>query len=163
MNLLSIARRYPRNQARQQLKIAMSSASSSNKDEVVVTQTSKQQRRRRRQHMVNNNIPSYKEFVHRFTVVSLYRNCLKAIKLMPQNAHGDLKLQVQRDFRAYQTETDTFSIQRALADGQRRYQELQELTGYKKDSHSSDADSWINTKDSEDPRGRVGAGWPWNR
>tara|TARA_B110000090_G_C13021772_1_gene308322 strand:+ start:100 stop:276 length:177 start_codon:yes stop_codon:yes gene_type:complete len=26
---------------------------------------------------------------------------------------------------------------------------------------SSDNDSWLNQKDAEDERGRVGSGWPW--
>ena len=30
-------------------------------------------------------------------------------------------------------------------------------------AESSDADSWINIDDEEDPRGRVGVQWPWER
>ena len=121
-----------------------------------------QNKRRRRRpssssRLVNDDVPSYKEFVHRFSVLSLYRNCLKAVRAMPHN-QGDLKLQVQREFRAHKSEIDPFNIQRALAEGQRQYRELQELTGQ---GNGPDADSWLNTQDPEDPRGRVGEGWPW--
>jgi hypothetical protein len=27
----------------------------------------------------------------------------------------------------------------------------------------NDADSWMNIKDEEDPRGRVGVAWPWDK
>ena len=30
-------------------------------------------------------------------------------------------------------------------------------------SQSYDADSWINIQDEEDPRGRVGMNWPWEK
>lgn len=78
---------------------------------------------------------------------------------MPHNQE-DLRQQVQNEFRAHKTLDDPFNIQRALAEGKRRYEELQEFTGSK---NKFDGDSWINTKDEEDPRGRVGVGWPWDR
>lgn len=130
-------------------------SSSAGSNQVVVEQT---KRRRRRQRMVNDDVPSYKEFVHRFSVLSLYRNCLKAVRAMPHN-QDDLKIQVQREFRAHKNDTDPFNIQRALADGQRQYTELLELTGQ---SNGPEVDSWLNTNDPEDPRGRVGQGWPWD-
>jgi hypothetical protein len=105
------------------------------------------------------DIPSYKEFVHRFSVLALYRNYLKEIRHMPRNQE-DLKEQVQREFKGNKTVTDPFNVQRALAEGKRRFQELQELTG---SSNKYEGDSWLNTKDEEDPRGRVGTGWPWDR
>lgn len=128
--------------------------STSASDEVIVTQN---KRRRRRPRVVGEDVPSYKEFVHRFTVISLYRNCLKAVRLMPHNQE-DLRLQVQNEFRAHKNDADPFNTQRALAEGKRRYQELQEMTGHKTQENG---DSWLNTDDPEDPRGRIGTGWPW--
>lgn len=107
----------------------------------------------------SKDIPSYKEFVHRFTVLSLYRNYLKEIRTMPHN-QDELKEQVQREFKANKMVTDPFNVQRALADGKRRFKELQEFTG---SNNKYEGDSWLNTKDDEDPRGRVGTGWPWER
>lgn len=78
---------------------------------------------------------------------------------MPHN-QKDLKEQVQREFKANKADTDPFNVQRALAEGKRRFEELQDFTGNNK---KYDGDSWLNTKDEEDPRGRVGTGWPWDR
>lgn len=116
-------------------------------------------RRRKRRITVDGNVPSYKEFVHKFTVVTLYRDFLKGVHRMPHNRQ-ELAQQVKMEFRANQHDHDPFQVQRALADGKRRFQELQEMTGYKK---SMDADSWLSIKDEEDPRGRVGEGWPWSK
>jgi hypothetical protein len=120
-------------------------------------------RRRQRQGRLSINspessIPSYKEFVHRFTVVRLYRNFLKAIRTLPHNQE-DLRAQVQREFGVNKKDANPFNIKRALAEGQRKYAELQDFTGAKNPSQ----DSWINTKDEQDPRGRVGEGWPWSQ
>jgi hypothetical protein len=132
--------------------VAMMSTSS--EDDVKVTQS---KRRRRRSRSFGDDVPSYKEFVHRSTVISLYRNCLKAVRLMPHNQE-DLRLQVQNEFRANKDDSDPFNTQRSLAEGKRKYQELQEMTGHKK---QEGGDSWLNTDDPEDTRGRVGTGWPW--
>eukprot|EP00980_Cylindrotheca_fusiformis_P017267 scaffold5342_cov104-Cylindrotheca_fusiformis.AAC.9 len=151
------------------------SSSSSAEDMVVKTttttttpnneQTRIKRRRRSRGWQSNEEIPSYKEFVHRFTVISLYRNCLKAVRLMPSHNHQeDLRVQVRKEFRANQHDSDPFNIQRAVAEGKRRYQELQDLTGHNNKSEENDAaDSWLNTYDPEDQRGRVGTGWPWSK
>ena len=38
------------------------------------------------------------------------------------------------------------------------------MVGYVDPGHKhDDADSWINTKDEDDPRGRVGVAWPWEQ
>jgi hypothetical protein len=144
---------------------AINGTSTNNNHKVVQVQKSPR-RRHRRIDMSGEEVPSYKEFVHRFTVLSLYRNYLKTIQkfLSPHNQQQqqqELKEQVQREFRAHKDIeiNDSFNLQRALADGQRRFRELQELTG----SGSPDADSWLNTQDVEDPRGRVGEGWPWDQ
>jgi hypothetical protein len=118
----------------------------------------------------NDSIPSYKDFLHRWTVVTLYRNFLTAIRSLPKSQEdlkADLRLQVQRDFQAHKAETDPFNTQRALAEGRRRYQELLCMVpkGHAATTTSSSAsvndDSWMNIVDPEDTRGRVGTGWPW--
>jgi len=32
-----------------------------------------------------------------------------------------------------------------------------------RDPSATDPDSWMNIKDTEDPRGRVGTQWPWQK
>jgi hypothetical protein len=105
-------------------------------------------------------IPSYKEFVHRFTVLSLYRGYLKTIReSMPHN-QNDLLQEVRKEFHANKNTKDPITVQREIKEGQRRYEELKEFTGQ---SNKYEGTSWINTKDTDDPRGRVGTGWPWSK
>ena len=78
---------------------------------------------------------------------------------MPHN-QMDLREQVKREFKAHRTMDDPFNVQRALTEGKRRLGELQELTG---SNNKYEGDSWLNTQDDEDLRGRVGTGWPWER
>jgi hypothetical protein len=136
-------------------------AATTTTDTVKVEQTKSRRRQRQGRLSINSpesSIPSYKEFVHRFTVVRLYRNFLKAIRTLPHNQE-DLRAQVQREFGVNKKDANPFNIKRALAEGQRKYAELQDFTGAKNPSQ----DSWINTKDEQDPRGRVGEGWPWSQ
>lgn len=115
----------------------------------------------KKQFLATRNVPSYKEFVHRFTVVTMYRGYLRAIsKCMPHNKM-DLIQQVQKEFRANRNDTDPFNIQRSLAEGKRRYAELQEMIGM--DNVHNEGNSWLNIQDEDDPRGRVGNGWPWQK
>ena len=116
---------------------------------------------------MGDNVLSYKEFVHRFTVLSLYRNFMKEINVLPVevDARKEFKHQVQHEFKAYKSTTDPYMIQKALSEGKRRFKELQQWTGSTSNNQNSqyDGDSWLNTPDEEDPRGRVGTGWPWER
>ena len=78
---------------------------------------------------------------------------------MPHN-QTDLLQEVRKEFHANKNTIDPITIQREIKEGQRRYEELQEFTGQ---SNKYEGPSWINTKDTEDPRGRVGTGWPWSK
>ena len=103
-------------------------------------------------------VPSYKEFVHRFTVLSLYRGFLKCIRdSMPHNQE-DLREQVRKEFQVNKHDTNSFTVKQNIAEGQRRFEELKEFTGQ---SNKHTGESWINIQDPDDPRGRVGTGWPW--
>ncbi len=45
--------------------------------------------------------------------------------------------------------------------GDRKLKELRSIVGYRE--KENDVDSWLNIQDEEDPRGRVGVSWPWER
>lgn len=47
--------------------------------------------------------------------------------------------------------------------GDRRLNELQNMVGYTHSTTKADADSWLNIDDKDDPRGRVGLEWPWDK
>jgi Complex 1 protein (LYR family) len=178
---------------RQQM-ISFSSSSSSipaaddddgHKSSTSKAQTKPSRRRRRRKQEDDNNmdddesssfidmksVPSYKEFVHRHTVLSLYRRFLRSVRIVRLEQRNttmadELLNEIRREFRSQKNETDPFQRQRALADGQRRADELRGLTGEPAVPTSTklqqqDADSWMNIQDPDDLRGRVGDVWPW--
>jgi hypothetical protein len=115
---------------------------------------------RRRGKSLLKDVPSMAEFVHKRTVLRQYRHFLKTVGKIPTvqdqvAAQEEIRLR----FRQLQTETDTLTIQMALKEGERRLQQVSSLVGYA--PAAADKDSWINTQDPEDPRGRVGTLWPW--
>ena len=134
-------------------------------DKKSTTQRSRSRRNRRKNSQERNvslldekEVPSYKEFVHKFTVLSLYRGYLKTIRdSMPHN-HNDLREQARNEFRRSKNITDPYNVSQAIKEGQRRFDELKEFIG---ESNKYEGTSWINIEDPDDPRGRVGTGWPW--
>lgn len=132
------------------------------------TTTASTTNKKRRLLVEQENIPSYKEFVHRFTMLTLYRNFFKALRYVPaEHTRLELKQQIRQEFRALKhvdREEDPFQIQRAVAEGKRRLQELQDFTGQSNVNNTeASLSSWIHTVDPEDPRGRVGSVWPWQK
>lgn len=114
-------------------------------------------RRSKRPSLDEKNVPSYKEFVHRFTVITMYRGFLKCIRSMPHNQE-DLRVQVRKEFQLNRYDTDSFTVKQNIAEGKRRFEELMEFTGQ---SNKYSGESWMKIQDPDDPRGRVGTGWPW--
>ena len=80
---------------------------------------------------------------------------------MPHN-QNDLLNEVRKEFHSNKNTIDPITVQRDIKEGQRRYDELKEFTG-QSNKYEQDGTSWINTKDTDDPRGRVGTGWPWSK
>jgi hypothetical protein len=106
-------------------------------------------------------IPSLQEFIHKQTVLRQYRHYLKAVALVEDQDHRQqARQEIKINFRRDSMETDSLSIQMAVKDGERRLAQVQSLVGY---TVHQDEDSWLNIKDAEDPRGRVGNDWPWQR
>ena len=140
---------------------AEAEASTQTKSPKTTTTRNRSRRSRsKRLSLDDKKVPSYKEFVHRFTVLSLYRGYLKCIRdSMPHN-QDDLRDQVRKEFQGNKDDTDPFTIKQNMSLGQRRFEELQEFTGQ---SNKYTGESWIKIKDPDDPRGRVGTGWPWSK
>jgi hypothetical protein len=109
-------------------------------------------------------VPTMAEFLHKQKVVHQYRQFLKCIHRIPDKDYqSEARLEVQQRYRQLARETDTFAIQMAVREGDRRLAQVQSLTGYGSTvAATTDKDSWINTPDPEDPRGRVGVEWPWD-
>jgi Complex 1 protein (LYR family) len=136
--------------------------------------------RKRRSSLALDKVPTMAEFIHKRTVLHQYRHFLKATKSkLPPADRSSAVMEIQTRFR--QLQTDALSIQMAVKEGERQLMQLQSLVGYDYEnntppttttttttnsSHNQtaafmDQDSWINTPDPEDPRGRVGDMWPW--
>lgn len=103
-------------------------------------------------------------FIRRAQVLRLYRNMLRITK--PEGEQKEQKQQLRehiRDrFRTYQGVQDSKLVATLIADGQRQMEQLKAIVG-NASGGSGSGDSWINTKDEKDPRGRVGQGWPWEQ
>ena len=112
------------------------------------------------------SLPSLKEFVHRQTVIRQYRGFLRAVNCIPDPTfQTSSKKEVQSSFERYKNETDALTIQMALREGERQLEQVRSMVGYvgADNAAKTDGDSWLNIDDEEDPRGRVGVAWPWER
>jgi hypothetical protein len=144
----------------------MSSSSSSSAARGIVNASRQIAQRKSSKWMKNDTtaIPSYSEFVHKQTVLRQYRAFLKCVKRMNDDEQKQAWEQVRREFRLFQTETDPLAIRMNVQQGKRRLEQVQALVGFRPDDNDLDhPDSWLNIKDDEDPRGRVGDVWPWKR
>ena len=70
-----------------------------------------------------------------------------------------------QNLRTAEPVTDALTIQMALREGERQLEQVKSMVGYvgPDDAAKKDEDSWLNTDDEEDPRGRVGVMWPWEQ
>ena len=110
------------------------------------------------------NVPSLKEFVHRQSVVRQYRGFLRAVKKLNDATFEEQgRNEIRQQFDSLKYETDKITISMAVKEGERKLKELKSLVGYSDYNAQHDDDSWLNIKDKEDPRGRVGENWPWNK
>lgn len=103
---------------------------------------------------------SLKYFIQRAQVLGLYRQMLKETRnIREKSVRFDVKQQIQREFRS---ELGGMSVSVLLTHGKRSLRQIEDMVAAS--SHqSNEEDSWISTKDKDDPRGRVGQGWPWNK
>lgn len=141
-------------------------------------QTRKRTRRRILQSSLGEDdsspIPSLADFMYRAKVLNQYRNFIRLAQFVDGNdkrnnetALGEVRLSYRMSM---QKGMDELAKNMAFSEGERRLRETGAMVGYspnKKsrdlDPQSFDEDSWINIKDEEDPRGRVGVQWPWEK
>eukprot|EP00579_Thalassiosira_antarctica_P032821 CAMPEP_0201994706 /NCGR_PEP_ID=MMETSP0905-20130828/2453_1 /ASSEMBLY_ACC=CAM_ASM_000554 /TAXON_ID=420261 /ORGANISM="Thalassiosira antarctica, Strain CCMP982" /LENGTH=224 /DNA_ID=CAMNT_0048549727 /DNA_START=9 /DNA_END=683 /DNA_ORIENTATION=+ len=119
-------------------------------------------------------IPSLADFMHRAKVMKQYRNFVRVAKFVDgtdrsnNNTSGECRAALEEVKLSYKLgmkkDIDALSKNMAYSEGERRLRELEAAVGYSANKEQSyDADSWINIQDEEDPRGRVGVQWPWQR
>ncbi|KAL9188811.1 hypothetical protein ACHAXT_007189 [Thalassiosira profunda] len=136
-------------------------------------------RTRRRAIGEDGGVPSLGDFMHRAKVLKQYRSFVRLARFVDGNdggAVGECRAALEEVRLSYKMgmkkDADALSKNMAFSEGERRLRELEAMVGYSPDKQpeessaalspeSYDEDSWINIRDEEDPRGRVGVQWPW--
>lgn len=157
-----------------------SSTSDDASDDIASTKSRRRTRRRQLVNDDNDSIPSLADFMHRAKVRQQYRNFIRLAHFVDNTsaaATGECRAALEEVRLSYQLGikkgTDNLSKTMAFQDGERRLKQLEAMVGYSRKSTTAnnndeasleetyEADSWINIKDDEDKRGRVGVMWPW--
>ena len=165
-----------------------SSTSDVASDDIAATKSRRRTRRRQLANDDNDSIPSLADFMHRAKVRLQYRNFIRLAHFVDgtntsatgndcKPATGECRAALEEVRLSYQLGikkgTDNLSKTMAFQDGERRLKQLEAMVGYSRKSTTAnnndeasleetyEADSWINIKDDEDKRGRVGVMWPW--
>jgi Complex 1 protein (LYR family) len=124
-------------------------------DEVEVVQTKRSRRRVQR----IDEVPSYKDFLHRQEVLGLFRKFLKTVR--PVSDRKELCAQIKREFKAMKYESDPWNRKRSVKEGQRRLKDLQVTVSTSVTFSSPTKPDLPPEPDQEGPK--VGTGWPWER
>ena len=132
-------------------------SSSPSPPEVTVTKSKRSRRRFRR----IEEVPSYKDFLHRQTVLALYRKFLRTVH--PLSDQKELQAQIRTEFNAMKNESDDWNKKRAVKEGQRRLKDLQTTVST---SVTFGTSPFTTEPDGDDGNGggsNVGTGCPWER
>lgn len=126
-------------------------------DEVEVVQTKRSRRRFRR----IDEVPSYREFMHRQEVLGLYRQFLQAVRNLPDRR--ELSDQIRKEFSAMKNESDPWNRKRAIKEGQRRFKDLQTTVSTSVTFTSPATHNDLEKPKTAEDNTKVGTGWPWER
>jgi len=127
-------------------------------------------RRKRFQRM--DEVPSLRDFMHRQTVLALYRKFMRLVHDFPDRK--ELQAQIKREFNAMRHETDGWNQKRAVKEGQRRLKDLQTTVstsatvkrGHRQEQQQQQDEGSVAKDDNDkndDGSPKVGKGWPWER
>lgn len=113
-------------------------------------------KRKRHQFLVDQkNIPSFHDFQQNIQIRNLYRKFVRLDKKMASTAGGsssNILPQIRYEFR--QPLHDSFSIKRAISEGNRKYQELRGLVEVSSDNDSAKRRIFPTSKEMK---------WPWQK
>jgi hypothetical protein len=118
------------------------------------TTTAKRSRRRFRR---IEDVPSYQDFMHRQSVLSLYRKFLRTVHALSDRV--DVQKQIKKEFSAMKNEADPWNRKRAINEGKRRLKDLQTTVSTSVTAFGSSSSSDENNNQDS----KVGSGWPWER
>ncbi|OQR86903.1 hypothetical protein ACHHYP_09759 [Achlya hypogyna] len=115
-------------------------------------------------------------FVNRSNVLKQYRLYLREIRPMAKEARDDLRKTIRAKYEEAANLTDDRAVKQAIAYGHSQLQHVRELVNSvgpaKPRVDASAKATWVDTPvvaasdddgAMEDVRGRLGAGWPWQR
>ena len=89
---------------------------------------------------------------------------LQCARSMPDpEQRAEIGQQIKTSYRAAQHETDTMHIRMLMADARQHISTLQGAVTRHSAVGSDTAGTWLDIKDPQDVRGRVGTGFPWER
>ena len=106
-------------------------------------------------------------------MLRLYRQLLKtARRIEDATLKNDIHLEIKTEFAKNKGLESNVLIKTAIVSAQRSLTQLEDLSGGNKkfstvetnpppSSTKTTDNSWLNSSDKDDIRGRVGTGWPW--
>jgi hypothetical protein len=119
------------------------------------------------------NVLPLQVFIRRQQVLGLFREFNRAVRLIPDDSlRIDLKRQILSDFKQNMNMNENSIVRVLIQEAQRHLVMLQSMgSGSSKlkskqplnNNDNIDSNSWLGMDDPEDPRGRVGVKWPWNK
>ena len=105
-----------------------------------------------------------KYFIRKQQTLNLYREMLKSTRnVTDQTVKIDVKNQIVEGFRRNSNVTNAGDIRSLLVEGNRYLKQIKDLNLNVSVQNISKEGSWLDTDDTDDPRGRVGNGWPWSK
>jgi len=122
----------------------------------------------------SSTIPTLADFIYRAKALKQYRNFVRLAHFVDKEDKSKNKTALGEVRLSYRMSTkkkmDDLAKNMAFAEGERRLRETEAMVGYSStelsrdtNPQSFDQDSWINIKDEDDQRGRVGVQWPWDK
>ncbi|KDO24032.1 hypothetical protein SPRG_10820 [Saprolegnia parasitica CBS 223.65] len=119
---------------------------------------------------------SFGYFINRSQVLKQYRLYLREIAPLAPPARNDLRKTIRAKFEEAKDLTDERLVKQAIAYGNSQMQHVRELVNSvgptKPHVDASAKATWVDSPSTagseddgamEDVRGRLGAGWPWQR
>lgn len=147
---------------RQGEKCLTTTSTSNSRDDLLSTKTDNAPKRSRRRFRRMDDVLSYRDFMHRQSVISLYRQFLQAVRSLPDRT--ELQAQIKKEFSSMKHEKDAWNRKRALQEGQRRLKDLQvTLSTSVTFGRSKSSSEKQETTDDKAEEPKVGMGWPWER
>ena len=105
-------------------------------------------------------------FIRRQQSLMLYRDLMRAArKVDDPTIRLEIMTSIRVEFKNNLNISDPMALKSLILVGNRSLKQIQSMstTSNKNNSISHDNESWMNIKDDDDVRGRIGQQWPWQK